>query len=274
MGLLDELKSLLEAAVPLANFTYFQLLIGIIVLVIGIMVARLSAKIVNGVMIRNNLPDLLAMKMANMFKYLLYVIVVFVFVGILGYDTGFIMLSLSAIIGLILGFGLKDTINNVFAGIWIAMLRPFDKDDYVELTGLSGSVDAVSTLATQMHTPDNVYVTIPNGTVWGAAIKNSTRMPTRRVDVPVGVTYEGGLSRAVSLAIGLMTDHPLVHQDPKPVVLVSDLGDSSVNLSLRSWCSNGDYWTVKGDLTRGVYELYKREGVEIPYPQLDVHLDG
>jgi len=97
-------------------------------------------------------------------------------------------------------------------------------------------------------------------------------MPTRRVDVSVGVSYSGNLEKAIKVAMDLMKGHALVMADPAPAVVTTELGDSSVNLQLRAWVKTADYWTVNGDLTNGIFNAYKKEGIEIPYPQMDVHL--
>jgi small-conductance mechanosensitive channel len=97
-------------------------------------------------------------------------------------------------------------------------------------------------------------------------------MPTRRVDVDVGVSYGTDLDRALPIAMDTMKKHSLVLGDPESVVVVTELADSSVNLQLRAWSKTEDYWTVKGDLTKGIFEAFKREGIEIPFPQMDVHL--
>ena len=101
---------------------------------------------------------------------------------------------------------------------------------------------------------------------------NFTRMPTRRVDVNVGVSYGTDLDRAIPIAMDTMKKHSLVLGDPESVVVVTELADSSVNFQLRAWSKTADYWTVKGDLTKGIFDAFKREGIEIPFPQMDVHM--
>ncbi len=142
----------------------------------------------------------------------------------------------------------------------------------VEVAGKTGKVNGIGLMSTELLTPDNKLITIPNKLVWGSIIVNYTRMPTRRVDVDVGVAYGTNLDRAIKLAMELMKSHPKVLDEPEPSVVITALADSSINLQLRAWAKTEDYWAVKGDLTRGIYELYTREGIEIPFPQLDVHL--
>jgi len=190
----------------------------------------------------------------------------------LGIAVSSVVLGLSAVIGLISGFGMQDTLTNIFAGIWLAALRPIDKDDVVTTNGQTGKVSAVGMMATELLTYDNKFITIPNKLVWGSPIINFTRMPTRRVDVDVCVSYTTDLDRAIPIAMELMKGHVLVLDDPAPKVAVVELADSSVNVQLRAWVKTLDFWTVMGDLRKGILEAYRREDVEIPFPQMDVHL--
>ncbi len=168
---------------------------------------------------------------------------------------------------------MQDSLNNVAAGVWIASLRPLDKGEYVTVDGLSGTVDAVGIMATELLTPDNQFITIPNKLVWGSPIINATRMPTRRISVDVGVSYGTEVGKAVNVALDLMKGHSLVLDDPAPSVVTTELADSSVNLQLRAWTKTSDFWPVRNELINGIYDAFNREGVEIPFPQMDVHLD-
>lgn len=198
--------------------------------------------------------------------------VILLAVRALGIEVGSVVIGLSAVIGLILGFGMQDTLTNLAAGVWIAALRPIDMGEVVEVAGKVGKVNAVGIMSTELLTPDNVLITIPNKLVWGNVITNYTRMPTRRVDVNVGVAYGTDLDKAIKIAMDLMQNHPKVLKDPAPTVVITELADSSINLQLRAWAKTEDYWTVKGDLTKGIYEAYMKEGIEIPFPQMDVHI--
>jgi small-conductance mechanosensitive channel len=137
---------------------------------------------------------------------------------------------------------------------------------------MTGKVNAVGIMATELLTPDNKLITIPNAQVWGSPIENATRMPVRRVDVNVGVAYGDSVDDAVRTGLEVMKRHELVLDDPAPTVAVKELADSSVNLQLRPWAKTEDYWTVKGDITKGIYEAIPAAGLSIPFPQLDVHV--
>lgn len=262
----------LNDTIPYTNMEWIQLIAALVILLIGFLVIKVLMKVLLRIMERMRLPRLLVDFLLRVLNVLLYVVLILVFLGALGFEVGSALLALSAIIGLVLGFGLQDTMMNFFSGIWLALVRPIEKDEWVTVNGFSGRINAIGIMSTEMITADNTYITLPNKTVWGSPITNTSRMPTRRVDVSVGTSYSGDVDKAINVAMNLMSRHPKVLKDPTPAVAVTSLGDSTVNLALRAWVNNADYWEVMGDLTKGVLEVFNQEGVEIPFPQLDVHM--
>uniref|UniRef100_A9A9H8 MscS Mechanosensitive ion channel n=1 Tax=Methanococcus maripaludis (strain C6 / ATCC BAA-1332) TaxID=444158 RepID=A9A9H8_METM6 len=250
----------------------FLIVKAILVLFLG----YLAVKIVSGMLEKgakkSKIPELVSEFVIKLFSAILYIFVILLAVGLFGVETGPIILGLSASLGLILGFGLQDTLTNLTSGLWIAVMRPLDKGETVQIGGMTGNVVEVGIMATKLLTPDNVVITLPNKLVWGSPITNYTRMDLRRVDIAVGVSYGENLDNAVSKALELISGHPLVLKDPAPMAAITGLGSSSVDLQLRAWTKTSDYWTVKGDLTKGIYEKYGKEGIEIPFPQMDVHI--
>ena len=262
----------LDEPLPYIGVTPFQLISALVILIVGYIIAKILVSAFKKSMRKTKLPPLVVEFLGRFLAILLYITVIIVALGAVGISVSPLILGLSAVIGLILGFGLQDTLTNLAAGVWIAALRPIDIGEVVEVSGQTGNVSGIGLMSTELKTPDNKIITIPNKLVWGSIIVNYTRMPTRRVDVDVGVAYGTDLDRAVKLAIDLMKNHPLVLDEPEPTVVITALADSSINLQLRAWAKTENYWTVKGDLTKGIYELYTKEGIEIPFPQLDVHL--
>ena len=258
--------------IPYTSITLMQLLTAAIVLVVGFIVVKAIVSFYKRSMRKTKLSDILVEFLGRFFSALLYILLLLVVLSTLGVSVGSILLSLSAVVGLILGFGMQDTVNNVASGTWIAALRPIDIGDVVTINGMTGKVNAVGIMATELLTADNVLITIPNGQVWGSAIVNMTRMSVRRVDVAVGIAYGASVDKAVEVAMNLMQSHALVLKDPEPAVVITELADSSVNLALRAWANTGDYWAVKGALTQGILEGLPAAGIEIPFPQLDVHM--
>ncbi len=262
----------LESTIPFTDITLIQLITAVIILIVGWIVIKYVVKFIKRYIRKSPLPPLMEDFLARLFSVFLYVILIMVVVGTLGVNTGSAVLGLSAILGLVLAFGMQDTLNNFFAGVWIATLRPIAKAETVEVNGLKGKVETVGIMSTILITPDNTFITIPNKEVWGSPIINFTRMPIRRAEVGVGTSYDGDINRAIQIAMDVMKGHPKVLEDPEPGIIVSELGDSSVNLSLRAWTNTEDYWDVIFDLRKGIFETYTKEGIEIPYPQRDIHM--
>jgi len=269
---MESLLNAFTAPLPVVGFSAYQLTLFVAVLIIGALIVKAVARLVKRSLERAGAPPLIAGLLVSTTRGLGYVVVVITALPVIGVDTSTIGLGLSAIIGLILGFGLQDTWANMAAGVWLAVMRPFDKGEYVEVGGYSGIVEGIGLMATTLKTFDNVVITIPNKKVWGAPVVNYSREAMRRVTLDIGVAYGTDLSRAIDVAMGILKSHPKVLNDPEPAVVVTQLRDSSINLQVRAWVKKEDYGVVKGDLIRGIYEGFGRAGIEIPYPQLDVHV--
>jgi len=262
----------LEAPLPYIGVSVVELLIAVIAFIIGYIAVEIAIWIFRRSLKRTKLPELLIEFLARFLKAILIVFVLLAVLPIVHVDVSSIVLGLSAIIGLILGFGLQDTMTNIFSGFWLAMLKPFDIGDYIEVNGVAGSLEAVGVMSTTLTTPDNKYIMIPNKLIWGATIINYTRKPVRRVDVDVGISYSADLSKALGTAMSIMHDNSLVLDEPAPSVVISQLADSSINLQLRAWAKTADYWTVKGELTQEILRRFRENEIEIPFPQMDVHI--
>jgi small-conductance mechanosensitive channel len=264
----------LEDTIPFTNITLMQLVVAIVIIIVGWVVIRIAKGLLFRTLSRTKLPPIATDLLTRILGVFLWVVIILFAVGALGIDTTAVVLGLSAVIALVLGWGMQDTFNNFAAGIWIAVIRPFDKGDYVEVAGQAGTISSVGIMSTEMITPDNKFVIIANRNVWGSTMVNYTRLPTRRVDVGVGTSYSGDLDKAMEMAMELIKANPLVLSDPAPAVVITELGDSSVNIVMRAWTKTEDYWTVKGELTKGIFDEYNKAGIEIPFPQLDVHLES
>jgi small conductance mechanosensitive channel len=201
-----------------------------------------------------------------------------VFVLIAGLEQlGLQTTSLVAIFGaagLAVGLALKDSLGNFAAGVMLILFRPFREQDYVEAGGTSGTVSEIRIFATRLVTPDNKVITVPNGSILASDITNYSAMPTRRVDMVFGVSYDSDLKRVRAVLQELLDADERVLADPAPVIVVGELGDSAINFLVRPWTSTGDYWPFKWDFTERVKERFDAEGITIPFPQMDVHLNS
>jgi small conductance mechanosensitive channel len=216
----------LGQTIPYTEITILQVVTAIIVLVVGWIAVKIIIAVFKKELVKTKLPELVVEFLARFLSALLYILVILVAVSAVGITVGSVVIGLSAVIGLILGFGMQDTMTNLFAGVWLAALRPIDKDEVVTTNGMTGKVSAIGMMATELLAYDNKFITLPNKLVWGSPIINFTRLPTRRVDVSVGVSYGTNLDKAISVALDLMKSHVLVLDDPAPAVVVTELADS------------------------------------------------
>ena len=261
---------ILEQVVPYTDISVSKLIFSISLLIVGFALVKLLVHIFRGGIEKTKLPDLPKKFLMNFLSIFLDVIVFLIFLKVLGFDVDSYIVGLSTVIGLVLSLGMQDTFKNIAAGMWVASTRPVDMGETVTVNGQTGKVMSVGVMSTGLLTPDNQLITIPNQLVWGSSIVNMTRMPTRRTSVDVGISYSSDIEQAIKTALDLMKSHPLVLQDPQPAVVTTELASSSVNLQLRAWAKTGDIATVKNNLTAGIYEAYKREGIEIPFPQMEI----
>ncbi|MHC4953669.1 MAG: mechanosensitive ion channel family protein [Planctomycetota bacterium] len=176
------------------------------------------------------------------------------------------------VLGFVVAFALQNTLGNFASGIMILLYRPYDVGDVIDSAGTKGKVDAMSLVSTTLITPDNQVVIVPNNTIWGSTITNVTARDTRRVDLTFGVGYGDDLDKAEQMITAVVTAHEKVLKDPAPTIRIANLGDSSVDFVVRPWCKTADYWDVFFDLQKQLKQRADTDGIEIPFPQRDVHI--
>ena len=174
--------------------------------------------------------------------------------------------------GLAVGLALKDSLANFASGVMLVAFRPFSKGDFVEVAGISGTVNEVRIFSTILNTPDNKQIIIPNGQVAAGTITNYTARDTRRIDMTIGVSYNDDLKLTQDILRRVCSEHPNVLDDPEPVVMLVDLGASSVDFAVRPWCKTADYWTTRADILERAKADLEAAGCSIPFPQTDMHL--
>ena len=174
--------------------------------------------------------------------------------------------------GFIIAFALQNTLSNFASGLMIMFYKPFDIGDFVETPSVSGTIKSMTLVTTNMLTPDNKLLVVPNNELWGKVITNVTGSSERRVDLVFGIGYDDDISLAERVLAEVVASHPQVLKEPEPVIRVAELADSSVNLICRPWVKTPDYWLVYWEITRAVKERFDAEGISIPFPQRDVHL--
>jgi small conductance mechanosensitive channel len=182
------------------------------------------------------------------------------------------VLAIIGAAGFVIAFALQNSLSNFASGLLMLAYRPFDIGETVNVAGVLGKVETMNLLSTQLRTPDNQLLVIPNNSVWGGVITNITGITQRRVDLVFGIGYGDDMDVAQKILEDIVNEHELVLKDPEPVVKLHELGESSVNFICRPWVKPENYWKVHWDITREVKRRFDANGVSIPFPQRDVHL--
>ena len=182
------------------------------------------------------------------------------------------VLAIIGAAGFVIAFALQNSLSNFASGILMLVYRPFDTGDFINVAGTVGKVEAMNLLSTQLRSPDNQLVIVPNNSVWGGVITNITGITRRRVDMVFGIGYNDDIDKAQKILEEIVNGHELVLKEPEAIVKLHELADSSVNFICRPWVSPGDYWTVYWDITREVKRRFDAGNISIPFPQRDVHI--
>jgi small conductance mechanosensitive channel len=265
---MDELWSQLQGWMAL----YGLKVIGAgVVLLLGLPAARILTRFALGLMRRAKLDETLVSFGGSLLRFLLMALVVIAALNQVGFQTASLVAMLGAA-ALAVGLAIRNQLSSLAAGVLILFTRPFRVGDAVEVAGVTGTVAVIDILTTRLHTFDGRTVVLPNAQVFGDKIINYVATPTRRIDLVVGVGYGDDLVRAQEVIRQVLEDDPAVLADPEPTVAVLNLGDSSVELAVRPWVNNPDYWTARCRLLEAIKLRLDQEGISIPYPQRDVHL--
>ncbi|PME08967.1 mechanosensitive ion channel protein [Vibrio cyclitrophicus] len=244
----------------------------LIILFIGNIIVKAIANSVSKVLEKKKMDRAVVEFIHGLVRYLLFVIVLIAALGRLGVQTASVVAVIGAA-GLAVGLALQGSLSNFAAGVLIVAFRPFKSGDYVEIGGVAGSVDSIQIFQTILTTPDNKMVVVPNGSVIGSPITNYSRHATRRIDLMIGVSYNADLQKTKALLTKICESDERVLKEPGVQVGVHTLADSSVNFVVRPWVSTADYWSVYFDLMQAIKEGLDNEGIEIPFPQMDVHMN-
>lgn len=202
---------------------------------------------------------------ASLARYAILTIAAIFVLGQFGIQTTSLVALVGAA-GLAIGLALQGTLSNLAAGVMLLVFRPFKLGDFINAGGQSGTVKSIDLFTTELATPDNVQIIVPNGDIWSSAITNYSAHDTRRVDLVFGVSYGSDLQAAETILRAQIDADERIHTTPAPFVQVTNLGDSSVDFTLRLWCDAGDYWAIKFDMTRGVKDAFDAGGIDIPFP--------
>lgn len=238
----------------------------LVVLIIGWIVAGAISRMVRNRV--NNTPEIdqtLGNFAASIVRWVILLMVLVAILGIFGIEAT----SLVAMMGaatLAIGLALQGTLSDLAAGFMLILFRPYKIGQYVDVGGTAGTVVDLNLFVTEMVTPDNVQIIIPNGQAWGSIITNFSAHDTRRVDVVFGIDYGDDADKAKQIILDTANADERVLKDPEAWARVTNLGDSSVDITMRVWCAAEDYWELKFGLTQAIKEAFDKDGISIPYP--------
>ncbi|MDR2746231.1 MAG: mechanosensitive ion channel [Treponema sp.] len=218
-----------------------------------------------------SLDDTVVSILVLVLRYGIFIIAGIMILTMFGVNTTSLVAVLGAA-GVAVGLALKDTLGNIAAGIIILFLGSYRRGEYIEFGSYGGTVQNITLFTTIMETPDGVYVSAPNSSVWGGPLKNYTRNGRRRMDLAVGIAYSDSIDAAFKVMGGIIATEGRFLTSPVPQVLVQSLGDSSVTIVLRAWTSIANYWDVYWDQMRNIKIKIEEAGLHIPFPQRDLHI--
>jgi small-conductance mechanosensitive channel len=254
------------------GITAMDIIVFLLVLLIGYIVVRLVSGSIKKRLLKMKAGELLADFTCRILRIVLYIFVVGIALTFLGINVGAALIAVSVVLGFVLGFALGDTLGNFAAGFMIAITKPFKKGDYVEVAGQDGTIMSVGISITELKTPDNKHVIIPNRAVWSSPVINYTRFDIRRIDLTVGVGYGDDLEHVIKTTMDIVSSNPKIATKPEPQIEVVEMAASSVDLVVRPWVRTEDYWDVYFELQKALKTGYDKAGISIPYPQTDVHI--
>lgn len=267
------LEKLLEFLFDLLVSFGTRLISALIVLIIGIKLIKITKKWIKKSPKLDKIDMGVRTFLSSFVGLTLYAVLFISIAMILGIPTTSFVTALASC-GVAIGLALQGALGNVAGGLMILMFKPFKVGDYITTGETSGVVSNISIMYTVLKTPDNKVITIPNGTLTNSVIENYTSVELRRVDIAFTTAYDCDIDTVKEVLLGVAQNHQSVLKDPEPFARLSNHGDSALEFTLRVWCKNENYWDVKFDLLETVKKEFDKNGISIPYPQMDVHIDN
>lgn len=274
------MEHLIEAGKTFLSDVIFKnipkIIVALIILWIGWKLIKFLNKTLKRLFEKRNVDNSLQSFLLSLIDIILKVLLILTVMGMIGIQaTSFVAILGAA--GLAVGMALQGTLQNFAGGVIILLLKPYRVGDFIEQGAYCGSVKEIQIFNTVLTTPDNKLIVIPNSQLATNSLTNYTRLEHRRVDVNVGIAYGESVDKAREVILEVVKNHPLTLAAPEgpadPVVVLTQLGASSVDLQLRVWVKPADYWTVLFDMNQQIYEAFNAKGIEIPFNQLQVHID-
>ena len=248
-----------------------EVLVALLILFVGYKLAKYLKKKVISYNEKKRMDAAISIFLADIVFAIVFVLSIITALSNLGVQTSTFITVIGAS-GLAIALALKSSLANLASGVLISVLRPFKAGHYIEAAGKAGTIRKIELFYTELNTPDNKVVLIPNSQIWGSPIVNFSKEDTRRIDLVIGIGYDSDLLKAKELLKKILDDHSCVLKEPGYNVAVSELADSSINFVVRPWVNADDYWNTRFELLETIKLEFDNEGINIPFPQMDIHL--
>jgi small conductance mechanosensitive channel len=249
-----------------------NIIVSLIILVVGLITARISGKLIK----KNTgdgfrIDDTVARILRQIVRYGIFIICAIMILNAFGINTASLLAVLGAA-GVAVGLALKDTLANIAAGIILLLLGSYHHEEYIEFGAYSGTVKEINLFTTILETPEGIFISAPNSSIWGVPLKNYSRNCKRRMELLVGISYSDSIDAAFRVLRNIAEAETRFLKSPAPEVIVQSLGDSSVNIALRAWASPDVYWSIYWDQMKNIKLKIEEAGLHIPFPQWDLHI--
>lgn len=243
----------------------------ILVYIVGKLIVGMVGNTVTKLMNRSSMDETVKRFLGQIVGVTLTIVLWIVVLSTLGFNPESLLVVLGGA-SLAVGLALKDNLSNLAGGVSMLILKPFKVGDFVDSGGVSGTVEEIKIFHTSLKTPTNERILVPNGAIASSTIKNFSAFETRRLDMVFGIGYDDDIDKAKSVLESIIKADARILADPAPAILLSELGDSSVNFTIRLWVNGSDYWPTRFDFIESVKKEFDKNDISIPYPQRDIHV--
>ncbi|MBP3497137.1 MAG: mechanosensitive ion channel [Alistipes sp.] len=264
-------NALLNNLIEQALWIGLKIVLALAIYYVGKWVTRWIIRILDRSFERRNVDLSLRNFLRSMIKVVMTILVILAAIQTLGVNTSS-FLAIFASAGLAVGMALSGTLQNFAGGVILLLLRPYRIGDFITAQGQSGTVKAIGLFSTQLSTPDNRIIYVPNSAISSSIVDNYSQPTTRRVDWKVSISYGDDIDVARKEILAMLTQDKRVLNDPAPIVVLAELGNSAVILSVRAWAANADYWDLFWNINERIYKELPQKGIHFPYPQMDIHV--
>lgn len=267
----EKAEGFLETAAAYVKDALPSIIVAVIVLVLGILAAKFITKLTGKAVSRSNIDNAAGHFLVSLVRVLLYIVVVIMALSVLKVPMSSIITILGAA-GLAVSLALQNCLSNLCGGFIILFSKPFSAGDLIEVDGSLGKVSTIGILYTKITTFDGKTVSIPNGKVSDAKIINYTETPTRRIDLQFQISYSADFDKARAAVLEVICADGLILKEPAPIVRIGAHNESSLSIDTLVWVKNDDYYTARYNMLENVKKAFEENGIQIPFPQLDVHM--